>query len=199
MPKAFRARFAVAPMATFFAPRIRENTMNLPHRRPGPARALTLTLALCATLASHLADLPVAAAQYRLPLAGLRIGPHEIRAEVAATPAERERGLMQRSSMPENHGMLFVFEQPARYCFWMKNTLIPLTIAFIDETGRITNLADMQPGDEDNHHCPSRPIRMALEMNQGWFAARGLGEGHQVDGLPATNAQPTSDNARARP
>lgn len=97
---------------------------------------------------------------------------------------------MHRTVMPENHGMLFVFEQPAQYCFWMRNTLIPLTVAFLDEDGKVADLADMQPRDERSH-CPSRPVRHALEMNQGWFEAHGVKVGDVVKGLETVpNGEP---------
>ena len=186
MPKAFRHRLALAALPRSFAPLIRENTMIPTLRRPrSPRPATALALSAPLALALALSGQPAAAqSPYRLPVIPLEAGGHAIRAEVASSEAQRARGLMQRSSMPENHGMLFVFEAPARYCFWMKDTLIPLSIAFIDDEGRITDLADMRPRDEDNHHCPSRPVRMALEMNQGWFAARRIGPGQHVQGLP---------------
>lgn len=186
MPKAFRHRLALAALPRSFAPLIRENTMIPTLRRPrSPRPATALALSAPLALALALSGQPAAAqSPYRLPVIPLEAGGHAIRAEMASSETQHTRGLMQRSSMPENHGMLFVFEAPARYCFWMKDTLIPLSIAFIDDEGRITDLADMRPRDEDNHHCPSRPVRMALEMNQGWFAARRIGPGQHVQGLP---------------
>jgi uncharacterized membrane protein (UPF0127 family) len=112
----------------------------------------------------------------------LQAGIHRIRAEVAATPAERSRGLMLRPSLAANSGMLFVFESESVHCFWMKNTLIPLTIAFIAQDGAIVTLADMQPHDETSH-CPARPVRYALEMDQGWFKAKGVRTGDRIGGL----------------
>jgi uncharacterized protein len=90
---------------------------------------------------------------------------------------------MWRQEMPANEGMLFVFEQPAAYCFWMKNTLLPLTAAFVADDGTIVNLADMQPGSEANH-CAARPVRFVLEMHQGWFARRGIQAGARLGGPP---------------
>lgn len=119
-----------------------------------------------------------------LPVTALKIGPHAIRAEVADSEDERSRGLMFRNSMPQDQGMLFVFEEPGQYCFWMRNTLIPLSIAFLDDEGRIVDIAEMQAKDDRTHHCPSRPVRMALEMNRGWFRAHGADVGSQVQGLP---------------
>ena len=109
---------------------------------------------------------------------------HRIDAQIAATDAQRATGLMSRVSMPEGEGMLFVFERAGVQCFWMKNTLIPLTAAFIADDGRIVKLADMQPQSEDNH-CSTAPVRYVLEMNQGWFAQRHITAGHTVRGLPA--------------
>ena len=117
-----------------------------------------------------------------LPHVYLQAGIHRIKAEVADSQAERSRGLMLRTSLQPNSGMLFVFERAAVHCFWMKNTLIPLTIAFLDDDGTIVNLADMQPHDESSH-CPERPVRHALEMEQGWFKAKGLKAGDHIQGL----------------
>jgi uncharacterized membrane protein (UPF0127 family) len=103
--------------------------------------------------------------------------------QVAASDRQRQIGLMNRASMPENEGMLFVFEQPGMQCFWMRNTLLALTAAFIDDTGAIVNLADMKPRSDDNH-CSQRPVRYVLEMNQGWFAKRKLKAGSVIKGLP---------------
>ena len=113
----------------------------------------------------------------------LNAGMHLITAEVAQTPAQRQIGLMHRPSMPANDGMLFVFEERGMHCFWMKNTLLPLAIAFIADDGRIVNIAEMQAGSETSH-CPRQPVRYALEMNQGWFAKRGFKAGARIDGGP---------------
>lgn len=107
----------------------------------------------------------------------------QVTAEVAATPAQRAKGLMGRQSLPASHGMVFVFDRPEIQCFWMKNTPLPLTIAFIGEDGRIVNLADMAPFSEQSH-CSSQPVRHALEMEQGWFKKRGILAGDLVAGLP---------------
>ena len=113
----------------------------------------------------------------------IRIGPHVFQVEIAATPQQRERGLMGRTRLPENGGMLFIFDNTGRHCFWMRNTPLPLSIAFIDDAGRIANLADMQ-AHTDTLHCPTSAIRYALELPQGGFQQRGIGPGAQVDGLP---------------
>ena len=89
---------------------------------------------------------------------------------------------MQRKSLPANRGMLFVFREAGVQCFWMKNTLIPLSIAFLDDGGRIVGIADMKPQSLDNH-CSSEPVRFALEMNAGWFRQRGIAAGTKVAGL----------------
>ena len=116
----------------------------------------------------------------RLPL---RIGQHAFQVEVAATPSQRERGLMGRTQLPANGGMLFVFEHADRHCFWMHNTPLPLSIAFIDASGRIANLADMQ-AHSDDLHCANTDVHYALEMAQGGFSHRGIAPGAQVNGLP---------------
>ena len=113
----------------------------------------------------------------------LRIGPHTFQVEVATTPPQRQRGLMDYRVLPENGGMLFVFDEPGRHCFWMRNTPLPLSIAFIDDTGRIANLAEMQPHTE-TLHCPTSAMRYALEVPQGGFQQRGIVPGAMVYGLP---------------
>jgi uncharacterized protein len=112
----------------------------------------------------------------------LGIGLYLIRAEVADQYATRMEGLMGRRSMGPNHGMLFVFDRPDKYCMWMKNTLIPLSVAFVDGGGTIINIAEMRPQTE-NSHCATGSVRYALEMNRGWFAQRGIGAGAQLRGL----------------
>jgi len=121
--------------------------------------------------------------QEKLPAVELTAGMHRIVAEVAATPQQQMIGLMHRKEMPQHEGMLFAFEQPSPQCFWMRNTLLPLTIAFIDDDGRIVNLADMQPMTEASH-CSAKPVRFTLEMHQGWFAKRGLKAGSRLRGAP---------------
>ena len=116
------------------------------------------------------------------PFVKLSTGMHLIRAEVADSMGTRMEGLMHRKSMPQGSGMVFVFEENAPHCMWMKNTLIPLSVAFIDESGAIINIADMQPHSEQSH-CAARPARYALEMNKGWFAQRGIKPGARLSGL----------------
>lgn len=113
----------------------------------------------------------------------LHIGQHVFEVEVATTPQQRKRGLMQRDALPANGGMLFVFEQAGRHCFWMRNTPLPLSIAFAGPNGRIINLADMQPF-TDTFHCPGADARYALEVSQGGFQQRGIVPGDQITRLP---------------
>ncbi len=117
-----------------------------------------------------------------LPRIELTAGFYRIEAEVAANQPDRSQGLMNRRSMGANQGMLFVFPASAGHCFWMKNTLIPLSIAFLDEKGSIINVDEMAPQTENNH-CPKRPARFALEMNAGWFKVKGLREGIVIGGI----------------
>jgi uncharacterized membrane protein (UPF0127 family) len=117
-----------------------------------------------------------------LPVKQLNAGMHVIRAEVAANYETRARGLMYRKELAPNAGMLFVFMEPSVQCFWMRNTLIPLSIAFMTDDGTITSIADMTPMTE-NTHCSSVPVRLALEMEQGWFAKRGITAGKKIGGL----------------
>ena len=117
----------------------------------------------------------------RLPLMPLQAGMHVIQAGVAQTPQQRQIGLMYRRDLPPNEGMLFIFEQPQQQCFWMRNTPLPLTIAFLADDGRIVNLADMKPFNDDSH-CSAEPVRLVLEMNQGWFAKRNIKPGSRIKG-----------------
>jgi uncharacterized protein len=125
---------------------------------------------------------PLAFAQ-KPPVVQLNAGMHLIQAEVVSDPASRAQGLMHRKELAQNAGMLFVFDERAVHCMWMKNTLIPLSVAFIDERGTIVNIADMQPKSETSH-CAAQPVRYALEMNRGWFAARGIKPGSRLGGIP---------------
>ena len=121
-------------------------------------------------------------AQNSMPVMELNAGFHRIEAEVAASDQNRQVGLMNRKAMPQQRGMLFVFTQNNTHCMWMRNTLIPLSVAFIDDEGYIINIEDMQPQTEDNH-CARQPARYALEMNLGWFAQRGIKPGVKLGGL----------------
>jgi len=143
------------------------------------AAALTVfgLLGLCFTAAAQ------GGPQSRLPAVQITAGMHLIRAEVAQTPSQQAAGMMFRTEMGANEGMLFVNEDRGMRCFWMRNTLIPLTIAFIADDGTIVNLADMQPR-SDESHCSAAPVRFALEMRQGWFAQRGIKPGQRLRGSP---------------
>lgn len=123
--------------------------------------------------------------QLQLPRVTLTAGMHLINAQVAANPQERAVGLMFRKEMPVNEGMLFAFEQASEQCFWMKNTLLPLTAAFVTDDGTIVNLADMTPQNLTSH-CSAKPVRFVLEMNKGWFDKRGLKAGSKLSGPPFT-------------
>ena len=113
----------------------------------------------------------------------LSAGMHLIDAQVAASPEQRSTGLMFRREMPPSEGMLFVFEQASVQCFWMKNTLLPLSAAFVADDGTIVNLADMKPQTTDSH-CSQQPVRYVLEMNQGWFGKKGIKAGFKLGGKP---------------
>lgn len=122
-------------------------------------------------------------AQMQLPRVTLQVGMHRIDAQVAQTPEQRQTGLMFRKEMPRHEGMLFVFEQASQQCFWMRNTRLPLTAAFVADDGTLVNLADMKPMTDDAH-CSKQPVRFVLEMNQGWFASKNLKAGDKLSGSP---------------
>ena len=124
----------------------------------------------------------------QLDLTHVKIGAgmHVIDAQVALTPEQRQTGLMMRKEMPQHEGMLFIFEQAGVQCFWMKNTLLPLTAAFVADDGTVVNTADMKPETTDSH-CSARPVRYVLEMNQGWFSKKGIKPGAKLTG-PAFEA-----------
>ena len=145
------------------------------------ALALTGLLGLMAAPALALQGMPTA--PQKLPTTQLGIGMHVIKAEVAQTPREHAIGLMWRTEMGANDGMLFIFPQATKQCFWMKNTLIPLSIAFVDDDGKIVNIDEMQPQTEDAH-CSAQPVRYVLEMNKGWFAKRHIQAGQKLSGTP---------------
>jgi len=122
----------------------------------------------------------------QLPQIRLNAGIHNINAELAATPEQREIGLMFRPAMATNDGMLFVFERAGQQCFWMKNTLIPLSVAFVADDGTVVNIEAMKPQTLDGH-CSAQPVRFVLEMNDGWFAKRGIKPGSKLRGAPFAN------------
>lgn len=119
----------------------------------------------------------------KLPAIQLGAGMHNIRAEVAQTPQEHEIGLMYRTSMGANDGMLFIFDRPGQQCFWMKNTLIPLSVAFIADDGTVVNTDEMKPQTLDPH-CSTKAVRFVLEMNAGWFTKKGIKAGSKLSGAP---------------
>lgn len=123
------------------------------------------------------------APQADLPRTTLSLGIHQLQVQVAQTPDQHATGLMFRTEMPQQEGMLFVFKTPSQQCFWMKNTLIPLTAAFVDDDGTIVNLEDMQPQTTQSH-CSRKPVRFVLEVNKGWFNKKGLGAGAKLQGAP---------------
>ena len=142
------------------------------------AGAMALAVAFAATAQT---SAPISA--QKLPTVRLAAGMHLIQAELAQTPGQREIGLMFRTTMGANEGMLFAFEQAGQQCFWMKNTLLPLAIAFIADDGSIVNIEAMKPQTLDNH-CSTKPVRFVLEMNEGWFAKRGIKAGSKLQGAP---------------
>jgi len=142
-------------------------------------------LSTLAALVLAAAALPACAQepQTNLPRVTLSAGMHQIDAQVAQTPDQRATGLMHRKEMPQHEGMLFVFERPSVQCFWMKDTLLPLSIAFIADDGTVVNLSEMKQLALDSH-CSDKPVRYVLEMNQGWFARKGVKPGSRLSGKP---------------
>ena len=141
---------------------------------------------LRATLVATVAGLSLCALAQepqKFDVISLTAGINVIKAEVAAAPAQRERGLMLREKMAPNDGMVFVFEGPAEVCMWMKDTILPLSVAFIDGTGKIINIEDMQPQTLESH-CAKKLVRYALEMNLGWFKQKNIKPGTVIGGLP---------------
>jgi uncharacterized membrane protein (UPF0127 family) len=137
--------------------------------------ALTLAAAVTAAAAQGVPQ--------DLPTITLQVGINNIRAMVAITPDQRQTGLMFRREMAQHEGMLFVFDEPSPQCFWMKNTLLPLSIAFLADDGSVVNTDEMKPLTLDSH-CSTRPVRFVLEMNQGWFTKRGIKAGSKISGAP---------------
>jgi uncharacterized membrane protein (UPF0127 family) len=157
--------------------------------KPEPVSSAPKSTRLIRLAAALLASVSVASVgaqeipQPKLPTVTLSAGIHNIVAEVASTPRQREIGMMMRTRMAGHEGMLFVFDEPQPQCFWMRNTLLPLSIAFIDDNGTIVNTEEMQPRTDDSH-CSAKPVRFVLEMNQGWFAKRALKAGARLRGQP---------------
>jgi uncharacterized membrane protein (UPF0127 family) len=131
---------------------------------------------------------PVMAATAPLPTRAVTIGSEKLTVEVVDTPEQRALGLMNRFSLQTDHGMLFVFDKPQRMAFWMKNTYIPLSIAFVDASGIILNIDDMRPQDESTHWSRADAL-YAIEVKQGWFAAKGITAGMKVGGLPPASRE----------
>jgi uncharacterized membrane protein (UPF0127 family) len=152
-------------------------------------RLCSAAAAACAALACSLAfgqQIP----QPRLPIVDLQSGMYLIKAEVAGNYGTRMIGMMGRQEMAPNEGMLFLFPVKEKQCMWMKNTLLPLSVAFIDENGVILNIEDMKPQTEDSH-CSIKPAPYALEMNLGWFKQKGIKAGTKLVGIEkAGKAQP---------
>ena len=121
----------------------------------------------------------------KLDTVRLNAGMHLVQAELARTPQEHGIGLMFRKTMAANEGMLFAFDEPRQQCFWMKNTLLPLSVAFVADDGSVVNIEDMKPQTLDSH-CSTKPVRFVLEMNQGWFTKRGIKAGSKIQGAPFT-------------
>jgi len=130
---------------------------------------------------------PQGSPQMNLQRIVLTAGIHQIDTQVAVTQEQHAVGLMYRKEMPQHEGMLFVFQNPTKQCFWMKNTDLPLTAAFVADDGTIVNLEDMKPQTTDSH-CSVKPVRYVLEMNQGWFAKKGLKAGAKLGGRPFSSA-----------
>ncbi|TGG95932.1 DUF192 domain-containing protein [Natronospirillum operosum] len=118
-----------------------------------------------------------------LAVTTLVIGDQALQTELAVTPEQRNTGLMHREHLPPDAAMLFVYAATGQRCFWMHNTLIPLTLAFLADDGTVLQLVDMTPQSRDVH-CSAMPVQYALEVNQGWFEQHGLGLGDRVQGLP---------------
>ena len=154
----------------------------IPSRASGATRSkLLAALMAAAALLAPGWTLAQQVPQMDLQRIKLSAGMHMIDAQVALTPEQREIGLMQRKDMPQHEGMIFIFEQPSQQCFWMKNTLLPLTAAFVADDGTIVNLADMKPQTLESH-CSTQPVRYVLEMNKGWFAKKGIKAGSKLGG-----------------
>jgi uncharacterized protein len=144
--------------------------------------ALRISLA-CLGLVLQLGSASAQEGPQKLQSIKLTAGMHVIQAEVARSPQEHGIGLMFRKTMPINDGMLFIFERAGQQCFWMKNTLLPLSVAFVADDGSITNIEAMKPETLDSH-CSTQAVRYVLEMNDGWFAKRGIKPGMKLQGEP---------------
>jgi uncharacterized membrane protein (UPF0127 family) len=148
-----------------------------------PVRRGALLSAVAASMLAVIPPQTTADETIALPQRELRAGNRPFSVAVAATPQQRQRGLMGYTHLGDDEGMLFVFENKSGYCFWMQDTLIPLSIAFLDDDGSIVNIEDMRPR-TPAMHCPKSAVRYALEMNQGWFRNKDLRPGMKINGLP---------------
>lgn len=146
------------------------------HNRVG--RLIAQAMLSCAILPAF-AETPA-----QSDIVALTAGMYVIQAEVASSPAQRAQGLMHREKMAPNNGMVFVFNQPAEVCMWMKNTPLPLSVAFIDDQSKVVNIEDMQPLSLESH-CAKSQVRYALEMNLGWFKQKNIKPGFLIKGLPS--------------
>ena len=144
-------------------------------------RFAALVVALSSTFASTFAS--AQDAPQNLPTIKLSSGMHVLQVQVAQTPEQQQIGLMFRKTMGTNDGMLFVFDEPRQQCFWMKNTLLPLSVAFIADDGNVVNIDDMKPQTLESH-CSTKPVRYVLEMNVGWYDKRGIKAGSRFLGAP---------------
>ena len=182
-PAVFQSlRIFCAMSSTFMTSRIALSFL----RRRAATHGLGVALALASfsgLFLSPLAQAQQGVPQLNLPIISLNAGMYVIQAQVATTPEEREIGLMFRKAIRVNEGMLFVFDQPGMQCFWMKNTLIPLTATFIADDGTIINTADMKAMTTDTH-CSAAPVRYVLETSPGWLAQHGFGPGKKLSGRP---------------
>jgi len=143
-----------------------------------PLITVILLLAGCAP------PVETASSPFGLPTRTLRVHNTPLHVEIADTPAASQRGLMFRESLDPNAGMLFVFPQPKAAVFYMRNTTIPLSIAYLDSDGLIKEIYDLQPLDETAVQSRSDRIQFAIEVNQGWFERHNITPGHKVTGLP---------------
>jgi len=143
-------------------------------------RGFILRVLACVLLLAAAAH---AVAQQKFGTAQIKVGSHPLKVEVAVTDPQRMQGLMHRETLGKNDGMLFIFDEPAYQSMWMKNTLIPLSVAFLDSDGVILNILDMEPQSLDTH-MSAGPSIYAIETNRGWFAARKIKAGDRVTGLP---------------
>ncbi len=157
--------------------------MDLELKKMAMAKSWCAAAAACLLFVAGNLAVAQDAPQLNLERIKLSAGMHRIDAQVAATPEQRQTGLMHRKEMPQHEGMIFIFEQPTKQCFWMKNTLLPLSAAFIADDGTVVNIEDMKPLVLDAH-CSTQPVRYVLEMNKGWFAKKGIRAGSKLQGPP---------------